>query len=183
MRMWFGVISACALLGACGPRAPSAPRVNTAAQHTPVAWETTRDAAFFRAAVVYETYQIQAAQIAQASARSQAVKLYAASAEAEHRDARRALTVLAIQHGLPMPADDLNANYRAYIERLRGDDPTPFDVRYISQQTLTTMSMAGRYDAFTSTAPDSPLKRWAAARNQAVHDDIQAAHRLAATAH
>lgn len=170
-----GVISACALIAACGPTA-TAP----APQHSRPAWEATPDARFFAAAVLYETYQIQAAEIAQAKAQSQAVKTYAANAETEHRDVRRSLTVLALQYSLPIPTDDLNDDYRAYLERLRTDDPTPFDARYAAQQTLVTMSAAGRYDAFTSTAPDSPLKQWATSHSQAVHDDIRAAHRLAA---
>lgn len=184
MRAWLaGVIAACALVAACGPQTTPATAPTGPASHARTPWESTPDAPFFAAAVVYETYQIQAAQIAQANAQSQAVKTYAANAEAEHRDARRSLTVLALQYNLPIPTDDLSEDYRAYVARLRADDPTPFDVRYISQQTLTTMSMAGRYDAFTSTAPDSPLKQWAAARSQAVHNDIQAAHHLAATTH
>ncbi|HVV34031.1 MAG TPA: DUF4142 domain-containing protein, partial [Vitreimonas sp.] len=112
MRTWLGVIFVCATLGACG-QAPT----QAAPQHPRPTWATTPDGAFFRAAAVYETYQIQAAHIAQASAQSPAVKAYAASAEAEHRDARRSLTALALQYGLPTPTDDLNADYRGYIDR------------------------------------------------------------------
>lgn len=177
MRVWLiAAMSACALVAACGQPTTTAQQSSAATSRA----APNADAQFLAAAAVYENYQIQAAELAAAHGQSQAVKSYAASAAANHRAALQALTQAAQASGMPAPSADLNADYRAYIDRLRADDPTPFDVRYISQQTLTTMSMAGRYDAFTSIAPDSALKQWATTRSQAVHDDIKAAHQLGA---
>jgi predicted outer membrane protein len=178
MRAWLiSVISICALLAGCGPRAtsPAQPPAIPSQNVT----QPNLDARFLAAAAMYENYQIRSAEIAAAQGQSQAVKTYAADAATVHRAALQSLTQAARTNGMPAPGAELNEDYRAYLDRLGASDSTPFDVRYISEQTLTTMSMAGRYDAFTSTAPDSELKRWAASRSQSVHDEINTARQLA----
>lgn len=172
-----GALCICTSLAACGQPATS---TEPAPPHADVRTQPNADAQFLAAAAMYENYQIEAAAIAAEKGQSHAVKTYAANAAAAHRAALAALVQAAGSSGMPAPAATLNDDYRAYLDRLRADDATPFDVRYVSQQTLTTMSMAGRYDAFTSIAPDSALKSWAATRSAAVHDDIKAAHQLAA---
>ena len=176
MRVWFiGVTATIALLAACGQQTTTRQSTASASQSS-----QTADARFLAAAAMYENYQIQAAEVAASQGQSQAVKTYAAHSAATHRAALQALMQTAQSSGMPAPSGALNADYRAYIDRLRNDDPTPFDTRYVSQQALVTMSTAGRYDAFTTTAPNSALKHWASAQSQTVHDQITSAHRLAA---
>ena len=162
-----------AALAACGQTTPASSTPQTAVQ------APMQDAQFLASAAMYENYQIQAAAIAQAQAQSAAIRTYAANAAATHRAALQALTRAAQANGLPPPSGALNDDNRANLDQLREPGQTSFDLRYATQQALVTMSMAGRYDAFTSTAPDSPLKQWAASRSQAVHDDINAARQLA----
>jgi predicted outer membrane protein len=184
MRAW---VSALATLGALAPLSGCGPnRADVAATRAPPASmpapsaPASRDAQFLNAAFVYENFQIQAAALAQARGQAEAVKTYATHASAAHRVILQQLIAAAHAGGLVLPSADLNEDYRAYLARLQSQDPTPFDARYIAEQTLLTMSMAGRYDAYTSTAPDSGLKRWAASQSQAAHDEIAAARRMAA---
>ncbi|MFT3728001.1 MAG: DUF4142 domain-containing protein [Terricaulis sp.] len=167
----FGAL--CVALSSCGPHATT--MAAPPSQATPL----TSDAQFLASAAAYETYQIRAAEIAAAQTQSPAVKTYAANVSTTHRAALDALAHAAQASGMSAPGETLNEDYQAYLDRLRGSDPTPFDLRYATQQVLVTMSTAGRYDLFTSTAQDSPLKQWAASHSQAVHDDINAARQLA----
>jgi predicted outer membrane protein len=129
---------------------------------------------------MYETYQIAAAQIAATQGRSQAVKTYAAAAATAHRAALQALIEIARTSRLPANDAMLSDNYRAYLDRLSSPSDVAFDARYSAQQAIVTMTMAGRYDAFTSTALHSELQQWATSQSQSIHDQISAARQLAA---
>jgi predicted outer membrane protein len=182
MQAWIFALATMAALAGCGPN----PGENAATRAAPASLggrpaPASRDIQFLDAAFVYENFQIQAAAIAQARGETEAVKTYATRAGAAHRAILQQLITAAHAGGLTLPGPDLNEDYRAYLAQLQSRDPTPFDARYVAQQTLLTMSMAGRYDAFTSTAPDSELRRWAASQNQAAHDQISAVRRMAAT--
>jgi len=140
------------------------------------------DAQFLSAAAMYENYQIEAARIAAAQGRSPSVRAYAMAAGQAHRRALDSLSQVAQASGAALAPSQLNDNYRAYLARLGQQDAIPFDIRYASQQSLLTMSIAGRYDAFASTAPSSPLRTWATAQSQTIHDEINEARQMASAA-
>lgn len=161
------------LLAACGRPASSA---NTAG-HDPAS--NTPEAAFVSNAAMFENYAIQAAQLAQAHAQSDAVKAYAAGAITEHRAMLQQLTQAARESGLPAPDAALDDNYQAYLAMLEHQDPHSFDTTYASQQSIAYMSASGQYDTFVASSADSPLHAWAQSQTEHLHDGIAAAHALA----
>jgi predicted outer membrane protein len=128
---------------------------------------------------MFETYQIQAAQIAQQSAQSQAAKSFAAASLAQHQATVQQLNGAVQAAGMAAPSGALDENYNAYLDMLRHADAQNFDAIYASQQALSSTSASGLYDSFTSTAPNSPLKQWALSQSPRVHDGIAAARALA----
>ena len=171
-----GLVLVSALAAACSPP-PQAPAGETTTS-APVEHESATPAEHFaQRAAMYERYQIEAARLAAANSPSAAVKAYAATAEQEHSAALASLNEAARASGLAEQSGAPDDDYNAYLDMLRR--PENFDVNYASQQALTAMSASGLYDSFTSTAPDSPLKQWATAQAQHVHDGVGAARRLA----
>jgi putative membrane protein len=176
LTMTFRIAAASAMLlalCACGPAAD--PATATVAQMQ----MATPAPQFVARAAMFETYQIQAARIAQQNAQSQAVKTFAAASLAEHQATLQQLNGAVQAAGMPAPSGALDGNYNAYLDMLRHADAQNFDSIYASQQALAYMSASGLYDSFTSTAPDSPLKLWAQRQAPRVHDGITAARTLA----
>ncbi|MFZ2031158.1 MAG: DUF4142 domain-containing protein [Vitreimonas sp.] len=169
-------------LCACGQRAPSseAPSAADLATATVAQMRTaTPPAQFVARAAMFENYQIQAGQIAQQSAQSQAAKTYAAASLAEHQATLQQLNGAIQAAGMPAPSGALDENYNAYLDMLRHADTQNFDAIYASQQALSHISASGLYDSFTSTAQDSPLKQWAQSQSPHIHDGVTAARTLA----
>ena len=166
---------------ACGQPASPPPRSATdLATSTMAQMQTATPAAQFAArAAMFENYQIQAAQIAQQSAQSQAAKTFAAASLAEHQASLQQLNGAVQAAGMPQPSGALDENYNAYLDMLRHANASNFDSIYASQQALSYISASGLYDSFTSTAPDSPLKQWAQSQSPRVHDGVTAARTLA----
>ena len=176
-------IASLALLALCacgqGAPAPSEPS-NAASAARSAQMQTATPAPQFAArAAMFENYQIQAAQIAQQSAQSNAAKTYAAASLAEHQATLQQLNGAVQAAGMPAQSSALDENYNAYLDMLRHASAQNFDAIYASQQTLAYMSASGLYDSFTTTAPDSPLKQWAQSQSPHVHDGISAARTLA----
>lgn len=177
MKHW---IMALALVApACSP-APAQQETDASRASTPQ--PATPAAQFVARAAMFEAFQIQAAQIAQANAQSQAAKDYAAAALAEHHATLQHLSAAARAAGMPAPSTTLDDDYNAYLDRLRHAAPQSFDATYAAQQAIVSMSASGLYDSFTSTAPETPLRRWAEAQSAHVHDGIGAARALAGAA-
>lgn len=172
--------SALLTLCACGPQ-PSATRSPaTAGSSAPVDVQTATPASQFVArAAMFENYQIQAAQIAQQNAQSQAAKTFAAASLSEHQATLQQLNGAVQSAGMTAPSGALDENYNAYLDMLRHANTQNFDSIYASQQALSYMSASGLYDSFTSTAPDSPLRQWAQTQSPRVHDGVTAARTLA----
>jgi len=169
---------ACLVLAGCGQAPQSSDGQNT--NLTTGAMQIATPAPQFAArAAMFENYQIQAAQIAQQSAQSQAAKAFAAASLAEHQATLQQLNGAVQAAGMPLPSGTLDENYNAYLDMLRHADAPNFDAIYASQQALSYISASGLYDSFTSTAPDSPLKQWAQSQSQHVHDGVTAARTLA----
>lgn len=166
---------------ACGqPASPPPPSATDLATSTLAQMQTATPAAQFAArAAMFENYQIQAAQIAQRSAQSQAAKTFAAASLAEHQASLQQLNGAVQAAGMPQPSGALDENYNAYLDMLRHANASNFDSIYASQQALSFISASGLYDSFTSTAPDSPLKQWAQSQSPRVHDGVTAARTLA----
>jgi len=176
------VCTALLALCACGQGTPSSqpPSVSDLATATVAQMRTaTPVAQFIARAAMFENYQIQAAQIAQQNAQSQAAKTYAAASLAEHQATLQQLNGAVQAAGMPAPSGALDENYNAYLDMLRHSDAQNFDAIYASQQALAHISASGLYDSFTSTAPDSPLKQWAQTHSQQVHDGVTDARTLA----
>ena len=179
------VLTALAVLAACGP-SPQSSSSEASRRATPdeasSAQTATPASQFVTRAAMFESYQIEAARIAQQSGQSNATKVYAAAALAEHQATLQQLVGAAQAAGMPAPSGALDQNYNAYLDMLRHANAQAFDATYASQQALAYMSASGLYDSFTSTAPDSPLKQWAQSQSQHVHDGITAARQLASDA-
>lgn len=162
-------------LSGCGQPATSPSSANGSAQ-----MQTATPASQFAArAAMFENYQIQAAQIAQQSAQSSAAKTYAGASLAEHQATLQQLNGAVQAAGMPAASSALDENYNAYLDMLRHANAQNFDAIYASQQALAYTSASGLYDSFTTTAPDSPLKRWAQSQSPHIHDGITAARTLA----
>ena len=167
-------------LCACGRPPAPAPTAADLATSTIAAMQTATPAVQFAArAAMFENYQIQAAQIAQQNAQSQAAKTYAAASLAEHQATLQQLNGAIQAAGMSAPGGALDENYNAYLDMLRHADAQNFDAIYASQQALAHISAAGLSDSFTSTAPDSALKQWAQTHAAHVHDGVADARTLA----
>jgi predicted outer membrane protein len=174
------VLTALAVLAACGPSPQSS---SEASRRDASSAQTATPASQFAArAAMFESYQIEAARIAQQSAQSVAAKAYATAALTEHQATLQQLVGAAQAAGMPAPSGALDENYNAYLDMLRHAYAQTFDTTYASQQALASMGAAGLYDSFTSTAPDSALKQWAQSQSQHVHDGVAAARQLASEA-
>ena len=174
------VAFACLALAGCGQAPQSSGGQRQSPNPTTDAMQLATPAPQFAArAAMFENYQIQAAQIAQQSAQSQAAKTFAAASLAEHQATLQQLNGAVQAAGMPLPSGALDENYNAYLDMLRHADTPNFDAIYASQQALSSISASGLYDSFTSTAPDSPLKQWAQSQSQHVHDGVTAARTLA----
>jgi predicted outer membrane protein len=180
MRLGFAV-AACALaaLAACGQSHPPSGSSVKANDPPAAAQADTPEANFLFRAVMFETYEIQSADLAAARSQSSAVKTYAAAAAAEHRTILQQLTGAAHAAGVAWPGNELDENYVAYLAMLRRADAASIDTTYASQQAIAYMSASAAYDTYVSSGPDSPLKEWAGSQTDRLHDGVANAHALA----
>lgn len=181
MRAGF-VAAACILvLTACGqPTTQSSDSAATTAPATAApAPANSPDANFVTVAAMFETTAAQAAGIASSSAQSQAAKDYAAAEATAHRAAMQQLATAAQASGAPAPSETLDENHQAYLSMLRHPGPAGFDNTYAAQMALLYVNASGQYDAFEATAADSPLKTWAQAQADRLHQGVTGARALA----
>lgn len=181
MRAGF-VAAACVLmLAACGqPTTQSADTTTTSAPVSAApAPANSPDANFVTTAAMFENYAAQAADIASASAQSQAAKDLAAAEATAHRAALQQLAAAAQASGAPAPSDALDENHQAYLNMLRHPGAAGFDNTYAAQLVLMYLNASGQYDTYASTAADSQLKAWAQAQGDRLRQGVTSARGLA----
>ena len=162
-------------LAACSPAPTTAPGA-PAGGGAPAT--QSRDATFLAKAAMFETYEIQAAELAASQASRQTIKDYAAASGTEHRATLQRLNELAAANHMAAPPTDLDDNFTAYLDMLRRANGESFDTLYQSQQALAYINASGFYQAYADTAPDSALKAWAAEQAPHLQQGVTAARQL-----
>lgn len=167
-------------LAACGQGLPPPAQPSYLSTDTAVA--PSPDITFLERAAMFENYQIQAGELAQAQAERQDVKDYGAALVTEHRATLATLTQLAQTSHMETPRDDLDDDFNAYVEMLHRQSGPAFDTIFASQQALAFLNAANSYDTYVKTPGDNQLKQWARTQAPKMHQGIDTARALA-TAH
>jgi len=167
-----------ALLAACGPTASTTTQSASTNAASSALTAQTPESNFLDKAAMFETFEIQAAALAVAQAQAQAVKDYAAASATEHSATLQHINELAQASGIAAPSSDLSDDYQAYLDMLRRANGAGFDSIYKSQQALAYINAAGTYNAFASSAADSPLKQWAQTQVAHLQEGVTAARTL-----